>query len=65
MPNFKNANNVGTHTGLFTSLHKVVKMLGGAHCFFFKNLCLFYFLEVLQIKQLEALGGQFYGSTSG
>lgn len=35
MPDFKNANNVGTHTGLFTSLHKVVKMLGGAHCFFF------------------------------
>lgn len=34
MPDFKNANNVGTHTGLFTSLHKVVKMLGGAHCFF-------------------------------
>lgn len=35
MPDFKNTNNVGTHTGLFTSLHKVVKMLGGAHCFFF------------------------------
>lgn len=36
MPDFKNTNNVGTHTGLFTSLHKVVKMLGGAHCFFLK-----------------------------
>lgn len=34
MPDFKNTNNVGTHTGLSTSLHKVVKMLGGAHCFF-------------------------------